>query len=61
MTYTSEVLACLPDALHPVSRTFLDHWLDGFLSTPEFLRFFHLPNSDYLPVAQCLVSAVTGA
>jgi hypothetical protein len=61
VTYTAEVLACLPQTLDPVSQKFLDHWLSGFLSTPEFLRFFHLPNSDYLPVAQCLLSTVTGA
>ena len=53
--------ACLPDPLHPVSRQFLDAWLDGSLPTHEFLRWFHMPNSDYLPVAECLLRAVFGA
>lgn len=57
---TSNVLACLPDKLHPVSRMFLEIWLSGDMSTAEFLRWFHMPNSDYLPVAQCLLAAVAG-
>lgn len=40
---------------------FLEHWLTGIMSTPEFLRWFHMPNSDYLPVAQCLLAVVAGA
>ena len=40
---------------------FLEHWLSGTMSTPEFLRWFHMPNSDYLPVAQCLLALVAGA
>ena len=45
------ILSCLPERLHPVSRMFLEIWLAGDLSTVEFLRWFHMPNSDYLPVA----------
>ncbi|WP_119165683.1 hypothetical protein [Algihabitans albus] len=56
----TEVQACLPDRLHPVSRQFLDAWLLGDLPTHEFLRWFHMPNSDYLPVAECLLKAVFG-
>ena len=55
------LLACLPDRLHPVSHTFLGYWLEGIMSTPEFLRWFHMPNSDYLEVAQCLLAVVAGA
>ena len=54
-----EILACLPARLHPVSQYFLDQWLDGRLSTAEFLRWFHMPNSDYLPVGECILAAVT--
>ena len=57
----TKLLACLPDRLHPVSRMFLDYWLAGDMSTPEFLRWFHMPNSDYLGVAQCLLAMVAGA
>ena len=55
------IVSCLPERLHPVSRMFLDIWLSGDLSTAEFLRWFHMPNSDYLPVAQCILVAVAGA
>jgi hypothetical protein len=49
-----------PEALHPVSRLFLDHFLAGRMSTGDFLRFFSLPNSDYIPLARCLVTALGG-
>lgn len=54
----AEIEFCLPDRLHPVSRMFLDSWLAGDMSTSSFLRWFHMPNSDYLEVAQCLLSVV---
>jgi len=53
-----EILICLPERLHPVSRMFLDQWLAGQMSTAEFLRWFHMPNSSYLDVAQCILKAV---
>lgn len=49
--------ACLPKRLHPVSRRILEAWLAGLIPTPVFQRFFHLPNSDYLPVGECLIAA----
>lgn len=56
--FPNHIQSCLPVDLHPVSAMFLRHWLDGNLTTAEFLRFFHMPNSDYLSVAQCLLRAV---
>lgn len=56
----ADLQACLPERLHPFSRQILDAWLLGDLPTPEFLRWFHMPNSDYLPVAECLLKAVFG-
>lgn len=50
---------CLPERLHPVSQQFLEAWLGGEMSTAQFLRWFHMPNSDYLEVAQCLLAAVS--
>ena len=48
--------ACdLPVKMHPVSREFLQYFLEGKLTPAEFLRVFSLPNSDYLPLAECLV------
>jgi hypothetical protein len=54
------LIACLPERLHPVSRAFLEAWLNGEMSTAEFLRWFHMPNSSYLEVAQCLLRAING-
>jgi len=58
MTPPAYLAHCLPDHLHPVSRLFLEHWLTGEFSTAEFLRWFHMPNSAYLEVADCLMKAV---
>lgn len=55
------VQACLPDRLHPISEQFLEAWLAGEMSTSSFLRWFHMPNSDYLDVAQCVLATVAGA
>ncbi len=55
------ILICLPARLHPISKMFLESWLDGTMSTAEFLRWFHMPNSDYLPVAQCILAVTAGA
>ena len=52
------VVCSFPDALHPVSQMLLDGFLDGRLSTPQFLRSFSLPNSDYVPLGQCLVTVL---
>lgn len=52
------LIACLPVRLHPVSRLILDAFLDGHLTREQFLWGFHLPNSDYLPVAQCVLAAL---
>ena len=49
--------ACgFPDRLHPVSQLFLDNYVSGTMSTENFVRFFSLPNSDYLELAYCFVS-----
>ena len=54
-----EIEACLPARLHPVSRMFLEAFLRGNITQQEFLWAFHLPNSDYLPVAECIVKALS--
>ena len=61
MTPELAMVACqFPERLHPVSQLFLDLFLRGRLTTPEFLRFFSLPNSDYLPLAECFITVLTG-
>ena len=49
-----------PLHLHPVSQSLLESFIAGLISTPEFLRFFSLPDSDYISLAQCFISALTG-
>ncbi len=51
---------CLPERLHPVSQMFLDHYLKGQMTTAEFMRWFHMPNSDYLEAGRCVVRAIMG-
>jgi hypothetical protein len=48
---------CLPDRLHPVSAKILAAFLDGRLTESDFLWGFHLPNSDYLTVSECIVAS----
>lgn len=51
----ADVDACLPPYLHPMSERYLGYFLDGSFTTAEFLRWFHMPNSAYLPVALCVL------
>lgn len=55
-----QVVVCLPERLHPISQRFLEAWLKGEMATADFLRWFHMPNSSYLEVAQCLLRAMQG-
>ncbi|MDJ0942315.1 MAG: hypothetical protein QNJ30_02570 [Kiloniellales bacterium] len=55
-----QILVCLPERLHPVSQRLLEAWLKGEMETAAFLRWFHMPNSSYLEVAQCLLRAMQG-
>lgn len=50
--------ACLPAKLHSFSRQVLDYYLAGRLSTEEFRRWFHMPNSDYLMLGDCIAQIV---
>jgi hypothetical protein len=38
---------------------FLEAFLAGRITQQDFLWAFHLPNSDYLPVAECIVKALS--
>ncbi len=55
----AQFLCDFPEHLHPVSQMFLDYYLTGKMFTHEFLRFFSLPNSDYIPLGQCFVTTLT--
>ena len=50
-----EAIACVEGRLHPFSAQVLQFYLAGHLSTGEFLRWFHMPNSSYLPLGVCIV------
>ncbi|MEX2298788.1 MAG: hypothetical protein WD715_15345 [Dongiaceae bacterium] len=51
-------LTCLPERLHPVSAQILEAFLEGSLTEQDFRWGFHLPNSDYLPVTECILVAL---
>lgn len=50
----------MPEQLHPVSERFLVAFLEGRMSQKNFQRFFSLPNSDYIPLAECVVELFNG-
>ncbi len=51
--------ACVfPDRLHPVSAKILEYFMQEEIPAAVFLRFFSLPNSDYIPLAACIVKHV---
>jgi hypothetical protein len=51
-----EAVACLPDHMHWFSQAILDYYVSGTISTGEFMRWFHMPNSDYLAASECIVA-----
>jgi len=58
--WPQDIVACgMPARLHPVSQMFLDRYVEGAISLDNFLRFFSLPNSDYIPLAQCIVQTLS--
>ena len=52
------IAGCLPTRLHPFSKRMLDSYLDGTVDTGEFLRWFHMPNSDYLDAGFCVANVI---
>ena len=59
MNIDAILAACdFPAQIHPASQTFLDQYLGGVLAEHLFLRYFSLPNSSYIPLAECLVKLI---
>ena len=56
----AQVICQFPDRLHPVSQQFFYRFIQGFMTTADFLRFFSLPNSDYIQLGHCFMRAMTG-
>jgi hypothetical protein len=54
----AKVEACLPARLHSFSRVILTYYLDGRMNTAEFRRWFHMPNSEYLMIGDCIAQLV---
>jgi len=54
----ARIEACIPARLHSFSRRVLELYLEGYLPTSEFRRWFHMPNSDYLPASDCIAQLV---
>ena len=48
----------MPARLHPASQMCLENYIGGSMSLENFPRFFSLPNSDYIPLAQCILQAL---
>ncbi len=42
----AQAICEFPHRLHPVSQKFFERFVDGFMTTADFMRFFSLPNSD---------------
>ena len=57
---TVQALCQFPDRLHPVSQMFLDSFVLGHISRMDFVRYFSLPNSDYLALAYCFAERFVG-
>ncbi len=41
--------------LHPVSQMYLDAFTQGAITSELFQRFFSLPNSTYIGLAECIL------
>ena len=44
--------------LHPVSQMFLDSFTRGDMTGDLFQRFFSLPNSHYIGLAECILNTL---
>jgi hypothetical protein len=56
----AQLICHFPERLHPVSQQFFDRFVQGFMTTADFMRFFSLPNSDYIQLGYCFMQVMTG-
>ncbi len=59
-TVVVQALCEFPERLHPASQFFLDSYVAGHITRMEFVRYFSLPNSDYLALAYCFAERFVG-
>ncbi|MGI9514502.1 MAG: hypothetical protein ACR2OL_16515 [Anderseniella sp.] len=55
---TSLISSCLNGEYHWYSRQILELYLDHVINTGDFLRWFHMPNSSYLPTSECIANSL---
>jgi hypothetical protein len=58
MMFPPPAQGCLPPVLHPVSAHILELFVQGWLPVEEFMRLFSLPNSDYIPITECILRSM---
>lgn len=61
MDYLQAQYFCnFPERLHPVSEMYMELFNLGKISPMVFLRYFSLPNSDYIEIGLCYIAMITG-
>ena len=53
---SSLIGTCLNGDYHWYSQQILELYLDHIINTGDFLRWFHMPNSSYLPTSECIAN-----
>ena len=56
----AQLICNFPERLHPVSEMIMNLFDEGRIGVVEFMRYFSLPNSDYIDLAYCYVTMITG-
>jgi hypothetical protein len=55
---TGLISSCLSGEYHWYSMRILALYLDHTINTGDFLRWFHMPNSSYLPTSECIANVL---
>ena len=50
------ISTCMNGDYHWYSQQILELYLDQLINTGDFLRWFHMPNSSYLPTSECIAN-----
>jgi|GEM_PF-2233739 len=50
------ISTCMSGEYHWYSQRILELYLDRVINTGDFLRWFHMPNSSYLPTSECIAN-----
>lgn len=53
---TTLISVCLSGDYHWYSLEILELYLTKVINTGDFLRWFHMPNSSYLPTSECIAN-----